>query len=72
MGVDRSLYVARLVDPSVAGDSVRKIVRSCQKCQSIDPAPVTHNPGELNASENWKRVAHDVTHYQGVPYLTLV
>ena len=72
MGVDRSLYVARLVDPSVARDNVRKIVKSCQKCQSIDPAPVTHNPGELNVSEDWKRVALDVTHYKGVPYLTLV
>jgi len=72
MGVDRSLYVARLVVRSVARDNVRKMVRSCQKCQSIDPALVRHSPGELNASENWKRVALDVTHYKGVPYLTLV
>ena len=72
MGVDRSLYLARKADPSVTREAVKAVVRSCHRCQSIDPAPVTHSPGQLSVGSSWKRVAIDVTHYRHKCYLTMV
>ena len=43
-----------------------------QQCQSIDPAPGFHTPGELGVEKTWERLAVDVTHYEGLPYLTMV
>ena len=72
MGVERSLYLARKVEPSVRRGQIEKVVRECQRCQSIDPAPRTHREGELSVDEHWKRVAIDVTHFRSVPYFSLV
>ena len=72
MGVDRSLYVARRLDPSVSRNEVKRVVQRCDKCQSIDPAPSKHTQGKLNVKTNWERIAIDVTHYGGVPYLSVV
>lgn len=72
MGVDRTLFVARKVDPAVSRDKVRQVVRHCGKCQSIDPAPVTHEAGELHVKGDWKRLAVDVTHYRQGLYLSMV
>ena len=41
-------------------------------CQSIDSAPASHTPGELGVQEAWSRLAIDVTHYAGRPYLSMV
>lgn len=71
-GVDRSLYLARLVDPMVSRESVESIVKTCRQCQTVDPAPTTHVPGELSVADNWARLALDVTHFNGKAYLTLV
>lgn len=72
MGVDRTHFLVKKVIPSVSKDDVRNIVRSCTRCQSIDPAPVTHTAGELNVDSDWCRLAIDVTHYRGLPYLSMV
>ena len=72
MGVERSLFQSRKLDPTVTRQAVRSVVRSCSKCQSIDPAPVSHEKGEIGARDNWKRLAIDVTHYRQVPYLSIV
>ena len=72
MGVDRSLYLARKLDPGVSREAVKAVVRACQRCQRIDPAPVAHTKGQLSMDKNWCRVAIDVTHYQNKPYLSLV
>ena len=72
MGVERSLFQARKLDPTVTRQAVRSVVRSCSKCQSIDPAPVSHEKGEIGVRDNWKRLAIDVTHYRQVPYLSIV
>ena len=72
MGVDRTLFAARQVDPSVTREEVMKVVKSCERCQSIDPAPVSHSPGVLSVLEPWTRIAIDVTHYKAVPYLSIV
>lgn len=72
MGVDRTLFLVRKVLPSISRDDVKQVVRACVKCQSIDPAPVVHTPGELSVASNWCRLAVDVTHYRGLPYLSMV
>lgn len=71
-GVDRSLYLARLVDPSIRREEVERCVRSCWQCCSIDPAPVRHTPGQLSVEESWKRLALDVTHYGQSCYFTVI
>ena len=72
MGVDRSLYLARKVDPSATREDVKAVVKSCERCQRIDPAPITHKPGKLSVEGNWSRLAVNVTHYRGKCYLTMV
>ena len=71
-GVERSWYLARLVDPSITKDEMKAVVKKCRQCQSVDPSPVQHSAGELSVSTTWERLAVDVTHYRGVPYLTMV
>jgi ribonuclease HI len=71
-GVNRSLYLARQTLPQVTREQVTKVIRSCKQCQSIDPAPVQHEPGKLSVESNWKRLAVDVTHYRGRSYLSMV
>ena len=72
ISLDRSLYLARLVDPSVKRECVEFVVKSCRQCQTIDPAPSHHVPGEISVPENRARRALDVTHFQGRAYLTVV
>lgn len=72
MGVDRTLFVARRVNPEVTREEVRQVVRQCQKCQAIDPAPQVHEPGKISVEDNWKRLAVDVTHYRHQLYLSMV
>ena len=72
LGVDRTLYLARLEDPAISSNEVAKVVNSCSKCLSIDPAPVIWEKGKLDVEQDWWRVATDVTHYNGARYLTMV
>ena len=72
MGVDRTLYLARQLNPEVSKKEVQKAVGSCEQCQSIDPAPSRHREGSLHVDRDWSGLAIDVTHYRGVPYLTIV
>ena len=45
MGVDRSLYLTRKLDPTVTRQSVQRLVKGCERCQRIDPAPMVHEGG---------------------------
>ena len=96
MGVERTWYLAKRLDKSAEKETVKAVVRQCQQCQSIDPAPASHTPGELGVQpashtpaelgvqpashtpgelgvqEAWSRLAIDVTHYAGRPYLSMV
>lgn len=72
LGVDRTLYLARLMEPATSRQEVAEVVGNCPRCLSIDPAPVTWDKGELAVKNNWTRLAADVTHYTGQCYLTLV
>ena len=48
------------------------MVSGCERCQSIDPAPVVHEWGEIHVNENWRRLALDVTHYRQGLYLSMI
>ena len=71
-GIKRTLYFSRKVSPAVTRRGVRRVVKACQVCQSIDPAPVKWPKGKLNVDEIWHRVGMDVTHVNGGHYLTLI
>ena len=72
MGVDRTLYLVRKVDPLIKREEVQRVVRECTRCQSIDPAPTVHDPGEIGVTTNWTRLAIDITHYRGHAYLSMM
>ncbi|MEL6803533.1 MAG: reverse transcriptase-like protein, partial [Bacteroidota bacterium] len=72
MGVEKTLFLARKVDPTVTRGVVKEVVGSCDRCQSIDPAPSSHEEGSLAVDATWVRLAIDVTHYQQIPYLSIV
>ncbi|GFO30150.1 Pol polyprotein [Plakobranchus ocellatus] len=44
-GVERTWYLAKQIDAAVSKKEVKKVVRECERCQSIDPASVRHEPG---------------------------
>ena len=71
-GVKRTLYFVRRVNPSVPRKEVQRIVRTCQVCQSIDPAPVKWTSGDLSVENTWCRTGMDITHYEGRHYLSLI
>ena len=72
MGVERSWYLARMIKTDVRKEEVKQVVKEREKCQSIDPAPVTHDGGELGDGRVWTGLAVDVTHYMNIPYLSVV
>ena len=72
MGIDRTLYLAKKLHPEVSRDCVKRVVKNCVRCQSIDPASVVHKGGEVSIEYNWRRLAVDVTHYRNIAYLSMV
>ena len=71
-GIKRTLYFVRKVNPNVSRKAVQRIVRTCQVCQSIDPAPVKWTSGDLSVENTWCRTGMDITHYEGRHYLSLI
>ena len=71
-GVKRTLYFVRIINLMVFKELVRSVVRACETWQSIDPAPVHWEKGDLSVKKNWSRLAMDVTHYYGRHFLTLI
>ena len=66
----RTLYFARLVNPQVSKETANFVVKACETCRSIDPAPVRWKKGELGVTDNWKRLAMDTTHHNGENFLS--
>ena len=52
-------------------DEVR-VVKECQVCRIVDPAPVRWDQGGLSVDKTWSRLASDITHYGSIPNLTLI
>ena len=71
-GVRRTLYFVRQMSPGVSKAAVKTVVRECEECQSIDPAPVHWSKGALNIKQTWHRVAMDITHCNGADFLTVI
>ena len=72
IGVERTWFLAKKVDPVVTSECVKEVVKRYSRCQSIDPAPVKHEGGDLGVGDSWQRLAIDVTHYKGEQYLTVL
>ena len=72
-GIRRTLwYLRRDGHPWATKSAVRAVIRQCDTCQSIDPAPTRWRHGSLGVPLTWERLAIDVTHHRGQPYLTVV
>ena len=71
-GVRRTLYFARRQDATVTRRQAQEVVRTCEACQTVDPAPVRWTRGSLGVEEVWQRLAVDVTHVGRAMYLTVV
>ena len=69
IGVDMTLFLARKVIPNINRE---EIVRTCDRCQSIDRALSVHEVGEIQASRNWERLVIDVTYHRNEVYLSMV
>ena len=72
MRVERTGFLAKKMDPAVTEECVKEVVKRCSRCQSIDPAPMRHEWGDLGVSDSWQRLAIDVTHYKREPYLEVL
>ncbi|XP_043206644.1 uncharacterized protein LOC122372990 [Amphibalanus amphitrite] len=72
-GVRRTLwYLRRDGEQWATKPAVRAVIRTCDVCQSIDPAPTRWRHESLGVQLTWERLAIDVTHYRGDHYLTVV
>ena len=72
LGIDRTMYLARKRYPSVTRSLVEKVVKRCTRCCSIDPAPVSWEKGSLEVQADWTRLATDITHFNGMCYLSII
>jgi ribonuclease HI len=72
-GVDRTLELAREKHGiSVSKRLARRVVSRCQVCARIDPASVRYEHGHIRNSRCWDRLAVDVTHFDHIPYLSVI
>ncbi|XP_067949585.1 uncharacterized protein [Watersipora subatra] len=73
LGADRTWYLAtERWGPTVKKKDIEKVVKHCHVCKRVDPAPAHWETGQVEAESDWYRLATDVTHYQGIPYLTVI
>lgn len=75
LGVDRTFYLVKQFRSDLTRDQVRDVIAGCEECLRIDPAMRAENlvgRGDLAVDKNWHRVAVDVTHYEGVHFLSIV
>ena len=70
-GVRRTTYFVRRICPATPRAAVGMAIRTCEECQSIDPAPVHWEKGTLEVDDNWQRVQMDIMHYGAHHFLTL-
>ena len=72
LGVDKTFYMAKRFLRHVSKENVRDVVRNCDICKSIDPAPIMWSRGNLSVQSNWSRIEIDVTHLRSFCCLSLV
>jgi len=73
-GVEKTKHFLKLHFPEHEIDSavVKKVISNCSRCQSIDPNSIQWKEGHLHVRETWKRLAMDVTHFEGDRFLTII
>ena len=67
MGTDRTLYLVRKVNPNVSKAVSSQAIRAVSAHR-----PNANHSTWRDTSENWRRLAIDVTHNRGAQYLTMV
>lgn len=72
-GVDRTLELAKERHGNVSKRLVRRVVSRCHVCARIDPACFyRYEHGHIQDSRCWDRLAVDITHFDHVPYLSVI
>lgn len=74
-GIDRTLQLAReKYGPNqVSKRMVRKVVSRCDRCARVDPTPTFNwDSGQIANTKIWERWATDITHFDGVAFLTVI
>ncbi|XP_067930525.1 uncharacterized protein [Watersipora subatra] len=72
-GVSKTLYLAqKKLGRTIKKDIVKQVVKTCLMCNSVDPHPIKWDHGQLNVANVWERLASDITHVNGQPYLTII
>ena len=71
-GIDKTAYFVQAENPETSLKDIVSVVKHCDRCRSIDPAPVKWEVGNLDVVHDWDRLAIDVTHYNNNKYLTIV
>ena len=51
---------------------MESVVRNCQRCNSIDPAPIKTQKRSLSVDKRLERLAIDHTHYKNRVYLSVI
>ena len=59
-----------LVDPQVYKETADSVVKACETCRSIDPAPVRWKKGKPGVMYNLNRLAMDITHHNDNNFLS--
>jgi len=73
-GVERTLELCQeKFGNEVKRGMVKEIVDNCDECCRVDPAvKFRWDKGKIGGNELWQKVASDITHVLGVPYLTVI
>ena len=72
-GIRRTLYFARRnISPAITRAQVQRVVKACDVCQAVDPAPAKWRHGVLSVPQTWQRIAIDITHHDGQSYLSVI
>ena len=73
LGIDKTMYLAeKKLGVPISKVLVKEVVNQCRPCKQIDPCPIRWRHGSLSVEKVWTRVAADITHVNGVPYLTMI
>ena len=67
-----TLYFVKQISPGFSKAAVKTIVRECEECQLINPAPMHWSKGPLNVKQTWHRITMDITNCNGVHFLMVI
>lgn len=71
-GTYKTLYCCQKFGLNPSFDDVKAVIEQCERCTTIDPAPIRWSKGNLEVEQTWKRLACDTTTYNGKSYLSVI